>query len=164
MSATSAPGAPVHRILATSDPVRASDDAAVDVGGSLEMSPAEVATEATCPHCGHGSAPVSTTSAAAEAEQGEGPAAASASGSAVGGSAETNTVSVVVGPQGASAACPIGVVVVGPHGAAAACEAGVVAAGPTGAAAACNAANGSKVTVDRAPTGATSESTPSPQP
>jgi hypothetical protein len=90
-----------------------------------------------------------TSSVAAEAQQGDGPAAASASGSAVGQSTvESRAVSVVVGPNGAAAACEIGVVVVGPQGAAAASEMGVASAGAHGAAAAGNGANSASVAID----------------
>ena len=90
-----------------------------------------------------------TSSVAAEAQQGDGPAAASASGSAVGESTvESRAVSVVVGPEGAAAACELGVVVVGPQGAAAASAIGVASAGPHGAAAAGNGANSSSVAID----------------
>jgi len=90
-----------------------------------------------------------TSSVAAEAQQGDGPAAASASGSAVGeNSTNTSSVSVVVGPYGAAAACDLGVVVVGAQGAAAACEMGAVSSGPSGVAATGNGANSSIVAVN----------------
>jgi hypothetical protein len=96
---------------------------------------------------------VATSSVSAEAQQGDGPAAASASSSAVGPTTDTKAVSVVVGPNGASAACPFGVVVVGPQGAAAASEVGVATVGPAGAASASNAANSSRAVIDGKPSG-----------
>jgi hypothetical protein len=184
MSATSSPAAPVHRILLTDGSPGADGPAPTAAdhplgagtriidshlgnapGDETTLPGAGAAAETLCPHCGQESVRpiVATSSVSAEAEQGDGPAAASASASAVGeASAHTNTVSVVVGPQGAAAACPFGVVVVGPQGAAAASEVGVVAVGPGGVAASCNAANGSRVSVDGRQSGDTAPSAPSP--
>ena len=90
-----------------------------------------------------------TSSVSAEAQQGDGPAAAGASASGVGrGIARTSVVSVVIGPDGAAAACEAGAVVAGPHGAAAASEAGVAAVGQNGAASSSNAANATSAAVD----------------
>ena len=92
-----------------------------------------------------------TSSVSAEAQQGDGPAAAGASASGVGrGIARTSVVSVVIGPDGAAAACEAGAVVAGPHGAAAASEAGVAAVGQNGAASSSNAANATSAAVDGA--------------
>jgi len=91
---------------------------------------------------------MATASVSAEAEQGDGPAAASASASAAADTPETAAVSVVVGPNGAAAACPFGVVVVGPHGAAAASQVGVAAVNAHGASSASNAANSCQVAVE----------------
>jgi hypothetical protein len=92
-----------------------------------------------------------TSSVSAEAQQGDGPAAAGASASGVGrGIARTSVVSVVIGPDGAAAACEAGAVVAGPHGAAAASQAGVAAVGQNGAASSSNAANATSAAVDGA--------------
>lgn len=92
-----------------------------------------------------------TSSVSAEAQQGDGPAAAGASASGVGETvARTSAVSVVIGPEGAAAACEYGVVVAGPHGAAAASQAGVAAVGQNGAASSSNAANATSAAVDGA--------------
>lgn len=89
-----------------------------------------------------------TSSVSAEAQQGVGPGAAGASASGVGkGVAHTSAVSVVIGPDGAAAACEFGVVVAGPHGAAAASQAGVAAVGTNGAASSSNAANATSAAV-----------------
>lgn len=92
-----------------------------------------------------------TSSVSAEAQQGDGPAAAGASASgACETVARTSVVSVVIGPDGAAAACEFGVVVAGPHGAAAASQAGVAAIGHNGAASSSNAANATSAAVDGA--------------
>lgn len=92
-----------------------------------------------------------TSSVSAEAQQGDGPAAAGASASGVAhGIARTSSVSVVIGPYGAAAACDAGVVVSGPHGSAAASEAGVSAVGANGAASSSNAANATSAAVEGA--------------
>jgi hypothetical protein len=101
-----------------------------------------------------------TSSVSAEAQQGEGPAAAGASASGVSRSiAHTSAVSVVIGPDGAAAACDAGVVVSGPHGAAAASEAGVAAVGADGAASSSNAANATSAAVNGTGRGAPTELT-----
>src|SRR5512143_2761634 len=94
---------------------------------------------------------VVTSSVDSDAQQGDGPAAASASSAAYSDrDGQTCTVTVVVGANGAAAACPVAAVAVGPHGIAAASPVGVVAVGVSGAAATSNAANSSSVVVDAA--------------
>lgn len=100
-------------------------------------------------YSGQESRVVATSTVKAEAEQGDGPAAASASSSAVGiESTKTSSVSTVIGPNSAAAACDFAVVAVGPNGASAASEIGVVSVGPKSAAASSNAANANKVAVE----------------
>ncbi|MHB1568049.1 MAG: hypothetical protein ACYC0H_02485 [Solirubrobacteraceae bacterium] len=114
------------------------DGSAAPADGRLATVPANVDVAAT-------------SSVSAEAQQGDGPAAAGASASGVGrGTARTSVVSVVIGPEGAAAACEAGAVVAGPHGAAAASQAGVAAVGQNGAASSSNAANATSAAVNGA--------------